>query len=209
MGYRAVSLACGFALIAIGHSGQLSSESAQTLLDEELGQGAVEVVGMRATSGSEAVARVTRSGSTTDPEITVTFTLGATGWRPGNAEMAGQTFPLAQLISAIDQGRQRRTMASMRLIAAANGTMRVETGGYALTVGELERRGYLRGRPQSDEWGNAFTYMYLAPQDSYTLMSLGSDGQMGPAPPSRWPASPYEPDIVLSDGRFTQAPTGQ
>lgn len=208
MRYRAVALVCGLALIAIGGGpGQLSIESAQALLDEQLGEGAVEVVGMRATSESEVVARVTRSGSSTDPDINVTFTLFYTGWRLEKAEMAGQTFLLAlQLIDVIDQGRQRRTMASMRNIAVANGVMRIDTGHYAQSLAELEPR-YMIEAPESDAWGNAF--VYSTGVDTYTLTSLGSDGQAGPPPPSRWTNSPYEPDIVLRNGRFTQAPTGQ
>ncbi len=207
MGYRAVTLVCGLALIAIGYSGQLSFESAQALLDERLGEGAVEVVGMRATSESEAVARVTRSGSSTDPDINVTFTLFDTGWRLEKAEMAGQTFLLAlQLIDAIDRGRQRRTMASMRNIAVANGTMRVDRGAYAESLQALQANRYIVKIP-IDGWGN--TFIYSVGQDTYTITSHGSDGQAGPAPPGTWRSEPYEPDIVLSDGRFTQAPTGQ
>ena len=209
MRYRAASLVCGLTLIAIGGGpGQLTSELAQALLDEQLGEGAVEVVGMRATSESEAVARVTRSGSSTDPDINVTFTLFDTGWRLEKAEMAGQIFPLAlQLIDAIDHGRQRRTMGWMRNIAVANGVMRIDIGHYAQSLAELETGGYVVEAPESDEWGNAF--VYSTGVDTYTLTTLGSDGQAGPAPPSRWPNSPYEPDIVLRNGMFTQAPTGQ
>ncbi len=36
-----------------------------------------------------------------------------------------------QLMNAMDRGRQRRSMADMRNIATANGTMRVDTGNYA------------------------------------------------------------------------------
>ena len=209
MRYRAVALVCGLALIAIGGGpAQLSFESAQALLDERLGEGAVEVVGMRATSESEVVARVTRSGSSTDPDINVTFTLFDTGWRLEKAEMAGQTFLLAlQLIDAIDRGRQRRTMASMRNIAVANGTMRVDRGAYAESLQALQANRYILEAPFIDGWGNAF--VYSASQDTYTITSHGSDGQAGPAPPGTWRSEPYEPDIVLSDGMFTQAPTGR
>jgi len=109
---------------------------------------------------------------------------------------------------ASDREKQQRTMALMRLLATANGTMRVDTGAYAQSLMELQA--YIREVPVNDAWGSAFSYRAVAADHgSYTLTSLGSDGEAGPAPPIPWRDEPYEPDIVLSDGRFTQAPTGQ
>ena len=108
-----------------------------------------------------------------------------------------------------DREKQRRTMASMRLIATANGTMRVDTRAYAQSLMELQVKGYIREVPVNDAWGSSFVYTVGDDRQTYTLASLGSDSAAGPAPPSPWRDEPYEPDIVLSDGRFTQAPTGQ
>ena len=112
-----------------------------------------------------------------------------------------------QLMNAMDRGRQRRSMADMRNIATANGTMRVDTGSYGANLAALSAAGYMQVTPANDGWGNAFTYVTGA--DTYTITSNGSDGAAGPAPPATWINDPYDPDIVLTDGQFTQAPTGQ
>jgi type II secretion system protein G len=111
-----------------------------------------------------------------------------------------------QLMNAMDRGRQRRSMADMRNIATANGTMRVDTGSYAANLAALAPT-YMQVAPANDGWGNGFVYSTGA--DTYTITSQGSDGAAGPAPPATWINDPYDPDIVLTDGQFTQAPTGQ
>jgi len=111
-----------------------------------------------------------------------------------------------QLMNAMDRGRQRRSMADMRNIATANGTMRVDTGTYAANLAALVPT-YMQVTPANDGWGNPFVYSTGA--DTYTITSQGSDGAAGPAPPATWINDPYDPDIVLTDGQFTQAPTGQ
>ena len=112
-----------------------------------------------------------------------------------------------QLMNAMDRGRQRRSMADMRNIATANGTMRVDTSNYAAALADLSAQGYMQVTPANDGWGNGFTYVTGA--DTYTITSLGSNGAAGPAPPANWINDPYDPDIILTDGAFTQAPTGQ
>ena len=113
----------------------------------------------------------------------------------------------AEKMADFDRGSQQRSMKEMREIATANSIMRVDTGRYAATIHELESAGYMGVAPVNDGWGNA--YVYAAGQDTYTVTSLGSDARPGPAPPSMWPNAPFEPDIVLTDGQFVQAPTGQ
>lgn len=110
-----------------------------------------------------------------------------------------------QLMNAMDRGRQRRSMADMRNIATANGTMRVDTGAYAGALANLQPT-YMQVAPTEDGWGNAWVYSTGA--DTYTITSQGSDGAAGPAPPATWVNEPYDPDIVMTDGQFTQAPTG-
>ena len=114
---------------------------------------------------------------------------------------------IPQFMNAMDRGRQRRSMADMRNIATANDTMRVDTGQYATSLSDLQEGGYMQVAPLNDGWGNPFVYM--TGSDTYTITSLGSDGAVGPAPPSPWINDPYDPDIVLTDGQFTQAPRGQ
>jgi prepilin-type N-terminal cleavage/methylation domain-containing protein len=110
-----------------------------------------------------------------------------------------------QLMNAMDRGRQRRSMADMRNIATANGTIRVDTGAYAANLAALVPN-YMQVTPTNDGWGTGFVYTTGA--DTYTITSLGSDGAVGPAAPAPWVNDPYDPDIALTDGAFVQAPTG-
>lgn len=111
-----------------------------------------------------------------------------------------------QLMNAMDRGRQRRSMADMRNIATANGTLRVDTGAYGANLAALAPT-YMQVAPANDGWGTAFVYATGA--DTYTITSNGSDAAAGPAAPAPWINDPYDPDILLTDGQFTQAPTGQ
>ena len=116
------------------------------------------------------------------------------------------TIAVPQLLDAVDRGRQRRTMGDMRNIATANGTFRVDTGAYAAALVADLQPNYMQVVPTNDAWAGAWTYAGGA---TYTLTSLGADGAAGPAPPAPWVNDPYEPDLVLQNGQFTQAPTGQ
>ena len=116
------------------------------------------------------------------------------------------TIAVPQLLDAIDRGRQRRTMADMRNIATANGTYRVDQGTYASVLTDLEPT-YMQVVPANDAWGNAF--QYSASNGSYSLESYAADAADGPAAPSPWINDPYDVDLELTNGQFTQAPTGQ
>jgi len=111
-----------------------------------------------------------------------------------------------QLMNAMDRGRQRRSMADMRNIATAGGTMRVDTGSYPANLAALVPT-YMQVTPANDGWGTA--YLYVVGADTYTITSLGSDAAAGPVAPVPWINDPYDPDIVMTDGQFTFAPTGQ
>jgi len=119
------------------------------------------------------------------------------------------TIAVPQLLDAIDRGRQRRTMADMRNIATANGTYRVDEGVYADALASIQTQGYMQVVPTNDAWANAFVYAQTGSGTGYTLTSYGSDGASGPAAPSPWVNDPYDPDLTLTNGQFTQAPTGQ
>ena len=114
-----------------------------------------------------------------------------------------------QLMNAMDRGRQRRSMADMRNIATANGTMRVDTGAYAATLVALTGAGYMQVTPANDGWGTAYVYVQGGGGATYTITSWGSDKAAGGVAPTPWINDPYDPDITLTDGQFIQAPTGQ
>jgi len=118
-----------------------------------------------------------------------------------------------QLMNAMDRGRQRRSMADMRNIATANGTMRVDTGAYATVLGDLVPT-WMQVTPTDDGWGNPYIYAQIAAAAGapagYSIESEGALGAPGPDPPAgTWINEPYDGDIMLVNGMFTQAPTGQ
>ena len=97
----------------------------------------------------------------------------------------------------------------MRSIATANGTMRVDTGSYAATLVAITAAGYMQATPAADGWGQVYVYTPSNANQNYLITSWGSDSAAGPAPPAPWINDPYDPDITLTDGMFTAAPTGQ
>ena len=110
------------------------------------------------------------------------------------------------LMDAVDRSKQRRTMGDMHSIVTANGTYNVDNQVYAPNLNALVGTEYLQVVPNEDGWGNAF--LYVTNGTTYTLTSHGRDGAAGPAPPNPWVNDPYEPDIIVADGAFTQAPEG-
>lgn len=110
------------------------------------------------------------------------------------------------LMDAIDRSKQRRTMGDMRTIVIANGTYHVDNQGFAPNLAALVGGEYLQVALPDDGWGNGFVYNSGGP--NYDLTSLGRDGVAGPAAPNPWVNDPYEPDIIVNDGAFTQAPGG-
>lgn len=115
-------------------------------------------------------------------------------------------FVVPQLITAFERSRQRRTLSDMRAIAGANGTYRVDFGDYAVAIGDLAPD-FMSPVPPGDGWGNPWSYQSNG--TAYSLTSNGRDGASGPAAPLPWYDEPFEADMVLQNGTFTQAPTQQ
>ena len=113
---------------------------------------------------------------------------------------------IPMLVDAVDRAKQRRSMADMHTIVSANGTYYIDQQDYSPDLPTLAVGGYLQVALTVDAWGNPFVYTIGA--KTYTLTSLGSDGAAGPAPPVPWVNDPFEPDITVVDGMFTQAPEG-
>ena len=141
-------------------------------------------------------------------EVRANFTRTQDVWQVWTVDFHGLSMHPDDLLEAIHRDRQRRTIADMRNIATALGVMRVDTGRYAEFLMELQQLGYMAVLPVNDGWGSAFVYV-SSDTTTYVLTSLGSDGAAGPAPPDPWLDAPFGPDIILSDGRFIQAPTGR
>lgn len=113
---------------------------------------------------------------------------------------------IPMLMNAVDRSKQRRSMGDMRTIAAANGTYNVDQQAYAPNLAALVGGEYLQVAVVNDGWGNPFVYNTTG--SGYDITSHGSDGAAGPAPPVPWTNDPFEPDIVIIDGAFTQRPEG-
>ena len=112
------------------------------------------------------------------------------------------------LMDAIDRSKQRRTMGDMHSIVIANGTYKVDNQSYANALPDLVGNEYLQVLVSQDGWGNPFEYNVAGGGENYTLISRGRDGAAGPAPPVPWINDPFEPDLIVVDGMFTQFPEG-
>ena len=108
-----------------------------------------------------------------------------------------------QFIEATDRARQRRSLAEMRSLAGANASFRLDDGDFANTLDDLSP-GYIDPLPLGDGWGNPWTYSRNG--EDYWLTSPGRDGVGGPAPPDPWYGEPFEVDLVVRSGAFSQAP---
>ena len=108
-----------------------------------------------------------------------------------------------QLLFAWDRARQRSSMADMRSMALANDMYRLDNEEYAPALGDLSP--YLSDPVKgADFWSTPWAYS--SDGVTYTLSSLGSDGATGPAAPIPWYDEPFEVDIIVQNGSFTQAP---
>ena len=112
------------------------------------------------------------------------------------------------LLSAVNRSRQRRTMADMTNLATANGMAQVDSGRFVPVLANLSPN-YMLNTPANDAWGNPWNYAPGGNQLTYILTSFGRDGAAGPAPPNPWFNDPFEPDLVMNTGQFTQNPVNQ
>jgi len=112
------------------------------------------------------------------------------------------------LLTAVDRSRQRRSMADMTNLAKANAMVQVDSGRFAVALANLAPN-YMLVVPANDGWGTPWVYTAAGNQLSYTLTSWGKDGAAGPAAPPLWFNEPFEPDLVMNTGQFTQMPVNQ
>ena len=110
-----------------------------------------------------------------------------------------------RLVESLDRGRQKRTLSDMRNIANANERFFIDNRRYVTALSDLAPN-YMLIIPTEDAWGNPYAYTTESGATICTLTSNGSDGAAGPAPPPGWVNAPYEPDLIITNGAFTQAP---
>ena len=94
------------------------------------------------------------------------------------------------------------------MLAARKSQEKVDSSRYVNALADLQPA-YMNPVVTLDAWGNPYVYTISGNQRNYTLTSNGRDGAAGPGPPVPWFNEPFEPDIILADGEFTQMPTSQ
>jgi general secretion pathway protein G len=135
---------------------------------------------------------------------------------------------IPNLLSAVQRGKQKRTMADMRTLATAIEAYAVDNNMYipgacagglftadGKTVAATSFAGltptYIAMPPRADGWGHALFYGVRATTlDAYNISSGGRDGD-GTTPPSTpfcGTTTNFNDDIWYSNGTFLQWPEG-
>jgi type II secretion system protein G len=136
---------------------------------------------------------------------------------------------IPNLLSAVQRGKQKRTMADMRSLATAIEAYAVDNNVYPpggtcasglfTTVGSVETDTsfssltptYIAQPPHLDGWGRFMYYNVSAPGDNYNLVSYGRDGSQGPQGAETGycgTTTDFNDDIVYSNGTFLSWPEG-
>ncbi len=127
---------------------------------------------------------------------------------------------IPNLMTALQKGRQKRSMGDMKTIATGIESYDVDNGFY-LNVPFDQLRNYLspfyiQSFPQRDGWNTPFNYVVdTTTLDIYTLVSYGRDRAAGGGLTGSMTyggtfvctrMSDFDTDIFLSNGQFTWAP---
>ena len=117
---------------------------------------------------------------------------------------------IPNLVSAIDRGKQKRTMADMRSIGTAVEAYMVDNGKYPVAADAAELAlqiapSYIRPMPATDGWNNS--YIVTAETTTYTITSKGKDGVASGCVPGSF-TTRLDEDICFSGGQFIQYPQG-
>jgi type II secretion system protein G len=133
---------------------------------------------------------------------------------------------IPNLLSAVQRGKQKRTMADMRTLATAIEAYAVDNNNYipgACAPGLFTTYGtvttttsfegltptYIAAPPKSDGWGNNLYYNSPSPQDKYNIVSYGRDKAVGPVAHNICgTTTDFNDDIIYSNGTFLQWPEG-
>ncbi|UCF67088.1 MAG: type II secretion system protein GspG [Acidobacteriota bacterium] len=118
---------------------------------------------------------------------------------------------IPNLLNAIDRGKQKRSIADIRSMAAAVEEYSIDHDEYpeAQTIEDLESAlvpAYMQTTPKLDGWGRPF--VVSCKPIGCEFRSLGKDGIADSSPP-RGPTSSFDEDIVFSNGQFVQWPEGR
>ena len=114
------------------------------------------------------------------------------------------------LLSAIDRGKQKRTMADLRSIGTAVEQYAIDNAGYptagdmATLEGVIEPT-YISTAPLTDGWSRPFTVASV--NTEYTVCSGGKDGG-GCTNDAGGATSAFTDSITFANGQFVQWPEG-
>ena len=117
---------------------------------------------------------------------------------------------IPNLLNAIDQSKQKRTMAELRSVGTAVESYAVDQNFYpvastAPALAALVTPFYVKKVPTADGWDN--TFIVDSVTTDYTVSSGGKDGVAGGCVEGTV-TTLYNQDICFSNGRFSQFPLG-
>lgn len=119
---------------------------------------------------------------------------------------------IPNLLNAINRGRQKRSMADIRVIATAMESYAADHQRYPVdltSVDEFESflvPEYLEEFPRTDGWVTPFQVWTSPDGSAYEIVSLGRD--KAPGDQSGGPINHFDDDIVFRNGVFHQWPEG-
>ena len=130
---------------------------------------------------------------------------------------------IPNLLNAVQRGKQKRTMADMKALAAAIESYHVDNSVYpsaSCFAGNFTTLGpslgtdsftnlaptYIAQPPLRDGWGRFFTYNLDAAAANYNVRSLGRNGSADTVVCGT--TTSFNDDILFSDGAFLQWPEG-
>jgi type II secretion system protein G len=132
---------------------------------------------------------------------------------------------VANLVSAVQRAKQKRSMGDMRTLALAVESFTTDFNRYPAAAGFVLPSGlnlptatletvatqltptYIKVVPMTDGWNSWFTYSTTSSQSDYAIRSNGADGAPESAPPFG-ATHLFEADIILVDGAFVQFSEG-
>lgn len=130
---------------------------------------------------------------------------------------------IPNLLSAVQRGRQKRTMADMRALATAIEAYAVDNNLYPpascpegafTTYGKTMTEGgiagltptYIGRAVSADGWNRAMLYNTTEGRSDYNIVSLGRDGEA--QAPSCGTTTNFNDDMIYANGSFLQWPEG-
>ena len=121
---------------------------------------------------------------------------------------------IPNLLSAIDRGKQKRSMADIRTVGTALESYAVDLNFYPrfATLGPLAGNVetsllfFVRTVPLQDGWSQDIRYQSNAVGEEYTVLSYGRDGSRSAASVGR--TTDFDCDIIFQNGAFVAWPDG-